>query len=239
MTVAAAVLAPRLLPRHVVLDVAPDRPRPFGSEMSWLAIKTDDVPRLVEFLELEDARPANWNSGIGAIYDTDLSDAFVFVAPPIKGWTLVAGVALPLPAGGSFIDKAAPLVERLSKEFGTADYFASFPIIDFFAWARFERGRPVRAFAIGEAGLVWDAGRLTRPERRLGLTMIELRGIRDRHGDMGGSLHLHPTEPHVLSIAGSWSLNPMMMERLGKNPGVGLIARAPHAWRAERLRKVA
>lgn len=239
MAVAAVLLAPRLLPRRVTLDVAPDRPQPFGSEMAWLSVKTTDASRLLDVLGLEEARAANWNSGIGAIYDVDLSDSFVFVAPPIKGWTLVAGVALPLPTGGAFIDKAAPLIERLSREFGCCDYFASFPIIDFYAWARFERGIAVRAVAIGEDGLVWDAGRLSKPERRIGLSMVELRGIRDRHGDLGGALHLHPTELHVLSIAGTWSINPMTIERLAKDAGVGFIARAPQAWRAERMHKVA
>ncbi len=239
IAIAATVLAPRLVPRRIALDDAPDVPRPFGSEMSWLAVKTDDAAAVARTLGLDELRPANWNSGLGAVYDLELADAYVFVSPPVKGWTIVAGVSLPLPAGGSFVDKMSPLLQRLSVEFAEVQYFAAFPIIDFYAWARTQKGRRVRAFAIGEAGIVWDRGRLTPEERKLGLSFIELRGIRGRRGDIGGALLLHPTERHVLSVAGAWSINPMAIQLFGANAGVGWIARVPQAWRAERLRSVA
>jgi hypothetical protein len=223
VAIAAAILSPRLLARRVIVDDAPDRPHPFGREMSWLAVKTDDAQRLAAVLGLE-LRAANWNSGLGAIYDMDLADAFVFVSPPIQGWTIIAGVSLPLPAGGSFIDKTAPLLQSLSIEFADVQYFATFPIIDFY---------------VGEAGVVWDVGSLTPEERGLGLSMIELRGIRDRHGDVGGSLHLHPTEDHVLGVAAGWSINPMALESNAADTGVGWVAYAPLVWRAERLRSAA
>jgi hypothetical protein len=236
--IAAAVLSPRLLPRRVTVDDAPDRPHPFGSEMSWLAVKTEDAQRLAAILGLE-LRAANWNSGLGAIYDLDLADAFVFVSPPIEGWTIVAGVSLPLPTGGTFIDKTAPLLHRLASHFPDVQYFATFPIIDFYAWARFENGNLVRAFAAGEAGVVWDIGGLTPEERRLGLSMIEFRGVRDRHGDVGGPLLLHPTEGHVLGVADGWSINPMALEGIAAEAGLGWVAYAPVTWRAERLRSAA
>jgi hypothetical protein len=224
------------------MDIAPDRPRAFGSEMSWLAVETDDAGRLAAVLGLEDLSVANWNSGIGAIYDPKLSDTFVFISPPVEGWTFVAGVSLPMPQGGGFVDKAAPLLARVAREFSNVQYFAAFPIIDFYAWARFENGQPRRAAAFGEAGVLWDAGRPTAAERELGLSMLELRGILNRQGDIGGALQLHPTEAHVLGIAERWSLNPMAIEASSgqkRENGVGWIARAPHAWRAQRVRSAA
>jgi hypothetical protein len=207
--------------------------------MSWLAVKTDDIGHLAAVLELGDLSVANWSSGLGAIYDLELSDTFVFISPPVEGWTFVAGVSLPLPQGGSFVDKAAPLLGRLAREFSHVQYFATFPIIDFFAWARFDNGRPVRAAAIGEAGVVWDVGRPTSVERKLGLSLMEVRGILNRHGDIGGALQLHPTEPHVLNIAEGWGINPMLLDGFANEIGVGWIARAPDAWRAERVRSAA
>jgi hypothetical protein len=237
--IAAFWLAPRLVPRRIMLDDAPDGPRSFGSEISWLAVKTRDTHRLVRILELTDLHHANWNSGLGAVYDSELSDDYVFVSPPIKGWTIVAGVSLPLPAGGAFIDKMSPLLQRLANAFSDVQYFATFPIIDFYAWAWWARGRELRAFAIGEAGIVWESGKLTPDERKLGLSFIELRGIRGRQGDIGGALDLHPTELHVLSVAGAWSINPVSIGTLDADAGVGWIGRAPHSWRAERQRRVA
>jgi hypothetical protein len=235
---AAAVLAPRLLPRNVTVDDVPDRPRAFGREMSWLAVQTDDVPRLAAVLGLADLSVANWNSGLGAIYDLELADSFVFISPPIRGWTLVASVALPLPAGGTFVDKMSPLLHRLSGHFSHFQYFATFPIIDFYAWAKFDGDSIVRAFAAGDGGTIWDLGRSTIEERRLGLSMFEVRGIRDRQGDIGGSLDLHPTEDHVLGVASGWSVNPMSIESL-VDQGTGWVAYAPQSWRAERSRAAA
>lgn len=239
IAIAAAVLSPRLLPRRVRMDDAPDRPRAFGSEMSWLAVKTDDAGHLAAVLGLGDLSVANWNSGVGAIYDLKLADTFIFISPPVEGWTFVAGVSLPLPQGGAFVDKAAPLLGRVAREFSSVQYFASYPIIDLYAWAWFENGEPRRAAAFSEAGIVWDAGRTTAAERELGLATLELRGIANRQGDIGGALQLYPTEAHVLGIAERWSFSPMEMEARSAELGVGWIARAPHTWRAERIRSAA
>lgn len=236
---AAALVVPRLVPRRIRVDDAPDRPQAFGSEMSWLAVKTEDAGRLAAVLGLGDLSVANWNSGLGAIYDLDLSDTFVFLSPPVEGWTFVAGVALPLPQGGAFVDKAAPLLGLLAREFRSVQYFATFPIIDFYAWARFEDGQAIRAVAVGEAGPVWKAGAPTSVERKLGLSMMDVRGIQNRSGDIGGALQLHPTEQHVLGVAEDWSVNPIAIDALAAGPGVGWIARAPAAWRAERARSAA
>ena len=236
--IAAALLAWRLVPQKVVYDVEPDVPVAFGSDMAWLAIRTTDAAAVIELLELEGAEPANWNSGVGAIYDPSFGDRFVFVSPPVKGWTLVAGLALPMPASANFVEKLHPLLSELGRRFTDIQYFAAFPIIDFFGWARIDRGRVTRAFAVGEAGVVWDLGKPTAAERRLGLSLMELRGIKGRLGDVGGPLVLHPTERHVFSLASVWSLDPMGMAP-NVAPGVGMVARAPQSWRPERLRRAA
>lgn len=237
--IAAAFIVPRFVPHHVRLADIPDQPRALGSDMSWLAVRTDDVHTLAAVLGLTELRPANWSSGVGAIYDREISDTLVFISPPTKGWTIIAGESLPLPAGGTFIDKMTPMLRRLGNEFPSVQYFASFPIIDFYAWARIEKSRRVRAFAIGEAGVVWDSGKPSQEERQLGLSFVEIRGIRERNGDVGGELQLHPTEQHVFAIAGGWSLNPMATETFASLRGVGWIADAPRSWRLERVRKVA
>lgn len=235
----ALVLAPRLSPRTVVFDAEPDAPKPFGYSMSWLVLHTGDTDRVVELLGLEQTQPSNWDSGIGTIYSGELGDAYVFVSPPVKGWTFVAGVPLPLPAGRSFVDKLTPLLTRLSAEFTHVQYFAGFPVIDFYAWARLEGGRMVRAFAIGDDGVIWDRGKTTAEERALGLKLFDVRGIRGRKGDAGESIILYPTEDHVLRLARGWSLDPTLLDKLDVSTDLGLVARAPSSWRSERVRKAA
>lgn len=225
--------------RPVVLTSDPDLPKPFGPSMAWIAVRSSDRARIAEILELQGALKANWDAGVGTIYDSELSDTHIFISPPVKGYTFIAGVPLPLPVGRGFIDKLTPLLTKLGEDFKEVQYFASFPVIDFYAWARIENGRTARAFAIGDEGVIWDRGRLTPEERALGLKLFEVRGIRGRKGDTGETIILHPTEEQVLRVACGWSLDPSQMERVKAEPATGLVARAPPAWRSERLRRAA
>lgn len=235
----AFLVLPRTADRSVRFTTEPDAPMAFGEGMAWLAIRSEDTAAVMTALGVAEATPANWAAGIATIYDPKLCDAYVFVTPPIGGWTLVAGVPLPLPASRAFVDKLTPLLARLGAEFSDVQYFASYPVIDLFAWSRVERGRIVRAFAIGDEGIIWDRGRLTREERALGLKLFELRGIRGRKGDAGEAIILHPTEEQVRRMANGWSLDPLAIERDGLSEGTGYAALPPVAWRAERLRKAA
>lgn len=239
VAIAATVVVPRSIPHHIRLSEAADAPRAFGTDMAWLAIRSEDASAVAAALGLTRIRPANWTSGLGAIYDPEISGGIVFMTPPVKGWTLIAGESLPIPSGAGFVDKMTPLLQRLATEFQSVQYFASFPIIDFFAWVRLDKKRARRAFAVGEDGIIWDTGPATADERRLGLSLVEIRGIRERHGDVGGELQLHPTEAHVFAIAGGWSLNPMAIEQLAAPTGSGWVADAPRTWRPERARKAA
>ncbi len=239
VAVIAFAIAPRLVQKRVIFGAEPDLPKAFGCDMAWLAIKSDDLNAVAEALELAELVPANWDSGIGTIYDAKLGDTYVFVSPPVKGWIFVAGIPLPLPVGRSFVDKLTPMLARLSSTFRDVQYFAAYPDIDLFAWARLERGRMVRAFAIGDDGVIWDRGRLTSEEKALGLKLFELRGIRGRKGDAGGAIILHPTEEQVLQLARSWSIDTGLLDKFDVAPAHGFIARAPSQWRAERVRKAA
>lgn len=239
VAVIVRVLLPALQPRRIMLPAQPDTPKAFGPSMAWIAIRNAPPERIAHLLGVEGATAANWDAGIGAIYDEALSDTHIFIAPPVKGITFVAGVPLPMPVGRAFADKLTPLLTDLAAQFRDVQYFACFPAIDFYAWTRFENGRVVRAFAMSEEGVIWDRGRLTAEERALGLRLFELRGIRGRSGDAGGAIILHPTEGQVLRMACGWSLDPSLLDKLTCQPATGIVARAPAAWRSERVRKAA
>lgn len=239
VAIAAFVLAPRLGERRIACDNAPDRPLAFGYRMAWLAVRTHDSERVLNVLRLAALQPADWRSGIGTVYDDELADGHVFVSPPVDGWTFVVGVALPQPLGRSFADKCTPVLLDLAAAFPETQYFCSYPALDYSAWARVLDGKLVRAFAIGEDGLIWNKGRLTREERALGLKLFELRGVRGRRGDTGGPLMLNPTEAHVMELAGMWSIDPTALDEIEAAAGLGILCAPPPRWRPELLRKSA
>ena len=179
IAIAAFVLAPRVVKRRVIFDATPDRPAPFGLKMAWLAIRTRDTARVIDVLGLVNPRPCNWSSGIGTVYDDQLSENHVFVSPPVNGWTFVVGLSVPYPVGRRFVDKCTPMLLRLGAEFIEVQYFFSYPPIDFFAWARIIHGRLVRAFAIGDEGTIWNkASRLGT--RRPGSQAVRAARVRER-----------------------------------------------------------
>ena len=225
--------------KQFVFEASPDGPCPFGCGMAWLAIRSDEPDAVIEALRLENAAPCNWNSGVGAAYDDWLGAAHVFVSPPVRGWTFVVGLPLPHPVGRGFVDKCTPMLVDLGGRFDEVQYFFSYPPIDFYAWARVKDGRLVRAVAVNDEGIVWNKGRASKEERGLGLKLFELRGVRERKGDAGGELIMHPTEDHVMRLASRWSLDPTTLNETHAPAAFGHIAMAPQSWRAERIRRAA
>ena len=236
IAIAALMLAPRLEERRVVFDAAPDTPCAFGPDMAWLAIRSADPMTVMGALGIASADASNWNSGLGTIYDPTLGQRRVFISAPVDGWIFVVSSALPHPHGGAFLDKSTPFLTELSERLGEVQYFASFPDVDVFAWARLASGRFIRAFAVGDEGVLWNRGRTTREERTLGLKLFELRGVRGRRGDAGGELLMHPTPEHVMRLAGAWSLNPTLLDSSKAAPSRGYVAAIPSSWVPERRR---
>lgn len=239
VAVAGLWLAPRMRAGRVIFDEVPDRPRAFGYDMAWLAIRSDDTEAVLDMLALEDETAANWNSGLGTVYDRALGASRVFVTPPVDGWTFAIGLALPHPASASFLDKSMPLLQRLASRFPDVQYFASCPVVDLYAWVRFTDRHLVRAFATIDGEMVWSKGGPTRAELALGLRHYELRGVKDRSGDAGGEIVLSPTEEQVMHMARQWSIDPTGLKPAHARAGLGIVGIAPRAWQAERLRKAA
>ena len=121
----------------------PDRPLPFGPRVAWLALDTTDTAAVAQALGLRGVRDATWRVGVEAAYQS-----FAFVTPPLGDWTLAVSTALFPP------DRVAgyvkPLLERLSRQFGDAQYFCTQQDIGLHAWARRGRG----GWSEATAGLV-------------------------------------------------------------------------------------
>lgn len=103
----------------------PDKPQPFGFKVNWLALRTSDPSAVVDALELGEATPANWESGLAAVYSSKRDDAWVFVSPPVGGWVLAVSWLLPYPTVQSHDDagrKFDALFSRLMNRFDDVQF---------------------------------------------------------------------------------------------------------------------
>jgi hypothetical protein len=132
-------------------DETPDKPELFGFKVSWFAVKASDPTAVLDALEFGEAVPANWASGLATAYGrSQSSDPWVFITPPVGGWTLVVSFSLPYPTVEAHHDigrRFDILLTRLMQRFDDVQFFGSYRVAGFVAWARALKGKPIRTFA--------------------------------------------------------------------------------------------
>ncbi len=159
-------------------DQTPDGPERFGFKVCWFAVKAFDSASVLDALDLVEATPTNWTSGLRAAYgDPHSSDAWVFISPPVGGWIVVVSSSLPYPAIETHHDigkKFDVLFSRLMQRFDDVQFFGSHRVVGFVAWARAVRGKPMRIFAwSGSDGAVLaNVGEQTLEEAKLGFANL-------------------------------------------------------------------
>jgi len=206
------------MPRRKVED--PDQPLPFGPQVAWLALDTTDIQAVAGALGLRNARAVTWEQGVEAAYRLS-----VFVTPPLGDWTLAVSTALfPLDGVEAFVK---PLLERLSRQFGDAQYFCTQRDLELHAWSRARKGRLVRGYGwLGQQGLtLWDEGAPTRDERDLGFRPSEEQSPAAGQGD--DEVISVPDEDFVMQLASLWSIDPTTLDEQFKEPRMGLLGGAP------------
>ena len=236
----------------------PDQPVAFGYKANWLAIRTTDGQAVCEVLGLRKVEVANWAAGLATAFASpgDFgSTGKVFVTPSIDGWTFVVGMALPYPVdhnpAGGYIDigrRFRAMFLALAARFEDVQFFGSYRVADFYAWARAIDGTPVRVFAWNgsEGEVLANEGAQTPEERALGFVDLGLRDPPTARDYIWGRLErrdnaretadgasvvdaddaevrIMPDEDDVISIAEAWGFNPLELERPGLAPGVGLV----------------
>jgi hypothetical protein len=128
---------------------------------SWLAIKSGSVQAVQSALSLHDPKPCSWAEGLSGDREQSL-----FISPPVAGWILVIGPALPDPAED--VDVCYRFLADLSRKLGQVQYFHVNAIVNHHAWVRADSGRMVRAYAWAGKTL-WNQGPLTPAEHLLNM----------------------------------------------------------------------
>jgi hypothetical protein len=209
------MIIPRRRP-EIEDPVALDQPVPFGFKVAWLALDTTDTDGVATALGLRDIREATWTEGIAAAYQSS-----IFVTPPVADWTLAVGTALFPPDRTEAFVK--PLLERLSRQFGDAQYFCTHPDFELHVWARARKGRLVRGYGwLGAKGLtLWDEGAPTKDERDLGFSFFDepTTAVQPAPNNRRAA----PDENCVMELASVWSVDPTALDAHFKEPVLGLL----------------
>jgi len=263
---AAAIACPALAQgaaRMPSFDQTPDKPQPFGYKVSWFAVKASNTSAVLNALEFGVATPANWASGLAASsFGASRSDPWVFASPPVSGWVLVVGFWLPYPASiepqRGFGRKFDVLFSRLMKQFEDVQFFGSYRVVDFAAWARALKGKSVRMFAYAEGEVFANVGEQTPEEAKLrfanltGLAppdardkilkitkeqraevdALVARGLssREARATVRQNGRTFPREQDVVELAALWSIDPTQLSKQELPLGLGLAARLPKDW---------
>jgi hypothetical protein len=160
-------------------DQTPDRPEPFGYKIFWFALKAPDAAAVLDALGLGEGTPANWSSGLAAVYgQPSAAERWLFVSPPVDGWRLAISTSWPYPTvmarpdiGTRFDAFFAGLMAR----FDDVQFFGSHRVTGFVTWARALNGKAVRKFAYADGQVLINFGDQTPEEHELGL--VDLSGL--------------------------------------------------------------
>ncbi len=163
---------------------SPEKALPFGSKMQWIAIKTDYREQVAATLKLNNLELVNWSNGL-----EKANENHVFLTPNIDGWILAVGWGL------GEADKQAQLLEKLSREYGEAQFFLTHAGAHSHTYIRYTNGEMMRHLHCEEGEIRTDEGTATTAESSLDLTK-QL-----------------PDENLIFNIAAEWSVNPNLLNQ--------------------------
>ena len=179
----------------------------------WLAIRSGNVAAVQETLGLSNPRRCTWQDGF-AITGVER----LFISPPVNGWILVVGPALPAPEED--VDFCFHFLSHISRRLGHVQYFSLNSALSHHCWVRAHTGRIERAYAwCGET--LWNQGRVTPEESVLGMDCHNYATtVEDLDFQQVGKLNQNTAK--LSNLAARWSLNPAALkpEIFAKSAGI-------------------
>ncbi|MDB6033425.1 MAG: hypothetical protein JWM16_3763 [Verrucomicrobiales bacterium] len=133
----------------------------FTTPTRWLAVRCGNPLVVQAALGLNRPTPCSWEEGLSVAHDQKL-----FISPPISGWILVMGSALPEPSED--VDHCFRFLQTLSRKLGHVQFFSVNRVVHHHAWVQAEHGQIQRAYAWAGKTL-WNQGPATLAEVQLGL----------------------------------------------------------------------
>ncbi len=186
-------------------NAAPDNPIPFGYKTEWLCVKAQDSEEVIKVLGLKNPQPANWESGYMAV-----DQGKMFVSPAIDGYVLVRGY------GGNG-DLRIQELSKLGESFSQVQYFISYRVVGYAAWAKIEEGDIIRAYVWcgGEEEMLVNEGKVTPQEEQIGMG----NPLTDPLGEEDWDAFDMADEDSVIELAALWGIDPLFRGDYPKSVG--------------------
>ena len=174
-------------------------PNNLNSPEQWLAIRSGNVAAIQETLGLSNPQRCTWKDGF-AISGVEK----LFISPPVNGWILVVGPALPAPEED--VDFCFHFISHISKRLGHVQFFSVNGALNHHCWVRAHTGRIERAYAwCGETQ--WNQGPVTPEESVIGMECHKY-GISIEDLDPKQITQLSNNTVNIPQLAARWSINP-------------------------------
>lgn len=188
-------------------------PSSLNSPEQWLAIRSGNVAAVQETLGLSNPQRCTWKDGF-AISGVER----LFISPPVNGWILVVGPALPAPEED--VDFCFHFISHISKRLGHVQFFSLNNALNHHCWVRAHTGRIERAYAwCGETQ--WNQGSITPEESVIGMECRQYgESVEDLNFQQVNSLNKNTA--NISQLAAQWSLNPAALkpEIFAKSAGI-------------------
>jgi hypothetical protein len=197
-----------------------DKPVSFGYKCMWFAIKSANHEKLIKVLNLTNILPCNWQTGIEKAYSN-----YVFITPPIDGWTIACGLGLPPGDTREGIDDIKEILQDLSREYGEAQFFCTHRVTEYHCWMKAIDGSIERIYSyLGEAGEnIVIEGEATDFEKILNLADTFSAESKEENYFERKDI-TWPDEETVMKVAENWSIDPSALEiRKDIPPELGLL----------------
>ncbi len=180
----------------------------------WLAIRNSDLSSVQTALSLVNPEPCSLSQGLAANGLQKL-----FVSPPIAGWILVVGSALPDTSDD--VDLCFRFLTKLSAKLGHVQYFKINSALNHHAWVKAECGGIVRGYAWAGKTL-WNQGEMTQSEKSLRIKCYDycekpefsMFDILDNSSSNSEKVH---------QLAALWSINPDNIDERFIEQRIGVV----------------
>ncbi len=179
----------------------------------WLAVNGQPLAVVQKALALHNPQPCSWADGVSVRGSQKL-----FISPPVSGWILVIGPALPEP--GDDVDACYRFLMDLSRKLGHVQYFSANTLLNHHAWVQLDFGHVVRGYAWAGQTL-WNQGLPTRAEAELRIRCLDYAEAGEPASFGASDIAAHNTD-QVHLLAARWSLDPEAIDerRVGHEWGI-------------------